>query len=191
MAIKSHKLSNKLLKLAKSKNFGNKQFAEFVGISENASTAYLKKGRVPETAQLIKIAAKFKISIDWLLDDLLGDQSKSNDCVILNRACEPEPSYKIGDDLLLKMTKEILESQTDYAQSLATNIKSFHNALNTETRLSGLEEEIKNQREEFKMEIDLLKKANLKKEKSIKRIVGCSRHGRQEDDHGDVETGNG
>ena len=281
MAKKSYGLSERLLTLATSKGLNNKQFAEFVGISENAATYYLKKGRVPETVQLVKIAEKFSVSIDWLLEDLFEDSSKGeqsnqseieiiesntdygpyvtlknvavngkvekissknvimylqdltgwnktkiasdifkislsnlgnatredrldfykiyewasknniqldfNELIGAHRTGQIGQAYsetpkigaalsahpKIGSTIqikgetipnteinyLLNFTREILESDTDYAKSLDANIRSFHNAIETSSRLEKIETELS----EMKQTIADLRKRDRRK----------------------------
>ena len=163
------------------------EVCSLISISKTNFANQKKRGTLYK--KLAEWAAQNEIDTDWLLT---GKGSQNNEqCVPKSIDSEPNSFYGADAECLIKKTREILESRTDYAQSLAANIKSFHNAIKTEERLSNLEVEFKNQRYEFKKEIDLLKKANLKKEKSIERIVGCSGPGRKEDDHGDVETRNG
>ncbi|MBU1161754.1 MAG: hypothetical protein KKF96_04270 [Proteobacteria bacterium] len=43
---------------------------------------------------------------------------------------------------MLTLTREILKSGTGYSDSLAANIRSFHNAVKTEKRLNKMESEV-------------------------------------------------
>lgn len=145
------KFSSRLLALVKKHNLNNKQFAELIKISENASTNYLRKGRLPTAVILTNISSAFKVSIDWLLQDVkkcvsneqsFDSQSKIgfDDDQNIEKNVE-DAAAKYGDDLnyLLEMTQEILISNTDYAESLAANIKSFHKSVINEKRLNKME----------------------------------------------------
>ena len=140
MPTKSPELSKRLLELAKSKGLNNKQFAEFVGISENAATYYLKKGRVPETTQIVKIAERFGVSIDWLLSDLFEDTSKHDSSNPCEGAFLPKASTRENEQLL-RLTNEVLESGTGYADVLDASIRAFHQSIVTQNRLDTLESE--------------------------------------------------
>lgn len=141
MPIKSPKLSKRLLELAKSKGLNNKQFAEFVDISENAASHYLKKGRVPETAQVVKIAERFGVSIDWLLSDLFEDTSRHASSNVYEDGSLGKESNKENGQLL-KLTNEVLSSETGYADVLDASIRAFHKAIATQNRLDNLESEL-------------------------------------------------
>jgi hypothetical protein len=63
--------------------------------------------------------------------------------------CEPVAVYESQPkknlktiDAILQMTREVLESDTDYAESLSANVRSFHNAVQTQKRLNRLEAEV-------------------------------------------------
>ncbi len=141
MPFKSPALSKRLLDLAKSKGLNNKQFAEFVGISENAATYYLKKGRVPETTQVVKIAERFGVSIDWLLLDLFEDKSKHASSNVYQEGSLVKESNKENGQLL-RLTNEVLNSETGYADVLDASIRAFHQAIATQNRLDNLESEL-------------------------------------------------
>jgi len=66
--------SKRLKSVADKRGLNNKQFANLVDISENATTNYLTKGRVPEAYILIRISRELQVSIDWLLsgEEALG-----------------------------------------------------------------------------------------------------------------------
>lgn len=54
----------------------------------------------------------------------------------------PALSHGLDTDNLLKMVYEVLKSGTDYAWSLAANIRCFYNAVKTENDLSDLKKRV-------------------------------------------------
>jgi len=94
--------------------------------------------------------------------------------------------YGTEVDSLIKMTREILESNTDYSQSLSANIKSFHTAMQTQRDLA----ELKREHAELKKDLAEMKTHNMQLTKSIERIERSARFSGQEDANGNVK-GNG
>jgi hypothetical protein len=69
---------------------------------------------------------------------------------------------------LISMTREILESGTEFSGSLAANIKSFHYSLEMERRVDRLEEEVSDLR---KKKVDPAQKGPGGVEDSSKKSV--------------------
>jgi transcriptional regulator with XRE-family HTH domain len=87
--------SSRLLGIVVERNLNNKKFAELIGVSENAATNYLRKGRLPTAEILRRIALAFNISTDWLLQDLLHnsphEEKNGADQPVV---CEETPTLK-------------------------------------------------------------------------------------------------
>ena len=113
-------------------------------------SAYIK-GRVPHADHLCRIHDTYNININWLLTgegEMIRKpekelEDKKNDTYIYKEE-NPETAG------LLSMTRDVLKSDTDYSASLAANIRSFHHAIKTESRLNGLENEIQHIKKSLK-----------------------------------------
>ena len=117
----------------KEKGLTQKQIANILGIT-NGYISDIEKGKAnPSESLLRNIESKFRLNRFWL-------QTGEGEKFLLASECAS--IYKEGDDPelveLLKMTREILKSETNYAASLAANIKSFHRSVLMEREISDL-----------------------------------------------------
>ena len=151
------KFSSRLLNLVKKNGLKNKEFAKIIDISENAATNYLKKGRIPPAEILAKISVHFKISLDWLLEDVIIDVSneQSQDYSNahfkkFNNQAMDGPSYDgvqstektVHIQETMDIASAILLSQTEYSKCLNAIIKTLHRSITNEKRMNNLESRI-------------------------------------------------
>ena len=110
-------------------------FAKKAGIPPSTFQGYIN-GRVPHVDHLIRIRETFFINIDWLLsgegDPFIGSKSAGK----IDRDEDPETAE------LIDMTREIINSETNYSFSLKANIRSFHHAMRTEEKYNNIERRI-------------------------------------------------
>lgn len=127
---------NQLLK--NTLNITQKEFCDKVGISEAYLSMILNK-KVGPSAELI---AGIFLNYNEHLHYLLTGEENSREIKIAEQEI-PYGENKGEITKLLKMTTEVLTSDTGYSQSLALNIHSFHQAVTDshdfETRLKALE----------------------------------------------------
>ena len=81
----------------------------------------------PSYIPIVRIIEKYSVNPEWLLfgEGDIYNKDKGGDI----------PEGDPHKDLLV-MTREILVSETEYSNSLAANIKSFHSAIETKRELS-------------------------------------------------------
>ena len=103
-----------------------------------------KKRNIMLTDWVMKVATVYNISVDWLL---YGD---TQDEVINTQIADTEDP-EIRE--LLNMTNHILKSNTEYAESLSFNIRSFYRSVELEERLSKIENVLAEQRESTQQRI--------------------------------------
>jgi hypothetical protein len=120
---------------------GNLQAAKFMKISPSHLNNILAGRRA--TKEEFRRAFASKIGITY--EEMINIETAKTQ----RRLCEPTPNYQPAPeknlktiDTLLQMTREVLESDTDYAESLSANVRSFHNAVQTQKRLNRLEAEV-------------------------------------------------
>lgn len=108
-------------------------FAKKSGIKPGTLHNYIN-GRAPSAESLIYICENMGVNLTWLLTGK-GEPflSKEPD------RPPPPPQAPADPDLpaLLGMTAAVLQSGTDYAESLAANIKSFYKSVEMERRLAA------------------------------------------------------
>lgn len=61
-------LGNKLKTLRVKGNFSRQQIAELTGVSVSMIGLYESGGRLPSLHMIVKLAAQYKVSVDYLLD---------------------------------------------------------------------------------------------------------------------------
>ena len=109
------------------------QFADLINISGGNLNGLEKHKYEPSYQTIIKILEYFKVNSFWLLTGE-GDPYIYKDTI---------PDADPFRELLL-MTREILGSESEYAESLSANIKSFHRAVETEKKLVNHEKRLSN-----------------------------------------------
>lgn len=112
-------------------------FANLLKISQG-SLSDLENGRsFPAGETIMTLLRCTDIDIDWLIG--LRDEIHNKDTKV-GFVAEPAAPYATSEEVdLVRMTREVLNSGTDYARSLKANIRSFHKAIQTEERLSRVE----------------------------------------------------
>lgn len=123
-------ISPRLKFLIESVSGGNaSDFANKSGIKAGTLHNYIK-GRAPSAESLVAICENLGVDLNWLLTGQ-GEPFLT--------ATPPAAQPKANSELaaLIGMTAEILQSGTDYADSLAANIKSFHKSVEMERQLAA------------------------------------------------------
>lgn len=79
-------------------------------------------------------------------EEMIGQDPREKEAPAVHEApvaYKLQPGKSAGEiTTLLEMTREVLESPTDYSESLAANVRSFHNAIQTQKRLGRLEAKV-------------------------------------------------
>lgn len=119
-------------------------FSNKIGISQSYLSAILKGKRGASAELIAGLYIHYRKYLSWLLT---GESEATSKLGPKTQIAEGVSIYKVEDDDpetagLIKMTREILKSGTDYSASLAANIRSFHHAIKTETRLNKMEGEL-------------------------------------------------
>lgn len=70
-------------------------------------------------------------------------------------ASHVEDSFSMSE--MVTMTIEVLESKTVYRSALASNVRAFHQAVKMEGEMQGLKEDLRQMREEHRIEMEELK----------------------------------
>jgi len=125
-------INARLRALVDSVSGGNaKEFADKSGIPVSTFHEYMQ-GRDPSAEHMIRISGFCGVDLHWFIT---GDG-------LPVRPGEPSPQAPSGSDLssLLGMAAVVLQSGTDYAESLSANIKSFHKSVEMERRLAARDE---------------------------------------------------
>ncbi|SPD73766.1 hypothetical protein PITCH_A1940006 [uncultured Desulfobacterium sp.] len=136
------------------------KFAKLVGIPPSTFQNYIN-GRPPHIDHLLHIRETFQVNLDWLLTGE-GEMKKSeaekgeDDVFILYKEEDVDP--EVAD--LLRMTSEIVRSDTEYADSLKANIRSFYHSVELEKRLSKNESDISLIKDGLSAENERLKHQN-------------------------------
>lgn len=109
------------------KRFGPTQveFAKPLGIKGTSISSMERGISKPSKSVLELIEIKYRVNLSWLLNDEGEMLRPEDDTSIYKDALDPDPEVA----KLLVMTREILKSDTDYAASLAANIRSFHKSV--------------------------------------------------------------
>ncbi len=109
------------------------KLAEWLECKSNILSTWINRDSIPKK-QRDKIKAKGYPEEEWYITeespDIEGPIAEGTHVV---RVHDPE----IAD--LLIMTKEVLESQTSFADSLAANVRSFHESVEMKKKLSRIE----------------------------------------------------
>ena len=115
-------------------------FSEKAGIPKSTFQYYIN-GRTPHPDHLIRISETFDVNIHWLLtgkgkkyicDDDSGKPTNTA------RPIDTDP--EIND--LLKKTRDVLVSDTSYAESLKANVNSFHESVKAREEIKTMRSEI-------------------------------------------------
>jgi len=123
------------------------RFAEKIGV-DPSYISKLEKDKQEPSRQLLKaVSTLFSCDILWLTDGLESKKKQEVDQIHPGRLTVQEQIRSFGNSIndkngLLEQTKEILESGTEYAVSLAANVRSFHRAMTVEKEVADLREQV-------------------------------------------------
>lgn len=153
--ISRNKNMNKLLPLKikavrKLSGMSQKEFARKLGLKSHGHISNIEHGTGKSnlTRLIDPICIKFHIDEAWLTDetdkrgysekekkfiDVVRKKDNNSTGSILSLILSPETRE------LLEMTREVIESDTGFAESLKSNIRSFHYSLALEKRLEKAE----------------------------------------------------
>lgn len=114
-----------------------KEVAALLGISSPDLANRTKRNTL--LPLILMCGIREKINLNWLLsgdgEPYIKDTYQEKD-----NSDERRQDFKISD--LVTKTIKVLESNTEYAESLSANIKSFHSSIKMQNRLSAVESEI-------------------------------------------------
>jgi transcriptional regulator with XRE-family HTH domain len=105
----------------------HKEFADLLGISASNLSEIENHKHNPSFIPITRIIDQFNIDPMWLLFGENDPYNKDKRGV-----CEPCSNYSDPYKDLIDMTRDVLSSQTEYANSLAANIRSFHKSVSLE-----------------------------------------------------------
>lgn len=163
--INEKSLGGRLRLFRESKNMRVVQFSLLIGISHGSLSDIENNKSKPSNTPIDGLVRNTDINIYWLFTGKgkMTRKAEQKVCCVV----ESSPIYnKEGNndkdpetaDLLTRAVK-ILKSKTEYSDSLAANIKSFHRAIQTEERLGSIDEEIKKIKKSLKQS-DNIRKAD-------------------------------
>lgn len=146
-------LGGRLHKFRSSRSEDVGVFSKLLGVSQGSLSAYENNKTTISSEAIINLIQKTDINIEWLL---IGKGE------MLRKGSVDTYIYKEGDDPelieLLKKSREILKSDTEYALSLAINIRSFHKCILIERRLHDHEERLRRIEEDKKAAAERVRK---------------------------------
>lgn len=133
-------LGERLKQIRNNKGLTQKAFAKPLSTSSGYISEVEQGKKSPGSDFLLMLSRVWGVSIDWLLT------GKGNPYIIDNSG-ETEADNSMDDadpevSELMAMTREIIESNTNYAHSLTANIRSFHQAMTAEYRYHDLEKRL-------------------------------------------------
>ena len=110
-------------------------FAKTLGISQGSLSDIENNKTKPSAEPVGNLIQNTDINVYWLFSGE-GEMLRKgpDDTYIYKDALDPDPEVA----KLLTMTREVLKSDTDYAASLAANIRSFHRSVQLEGEIHDL-----------------------------------------------------
>ncbi len=140
--------------------YKDKQVATILNIKPNALSNHKLRGTIPHDA-LITFCDHENISLDWLYN---GEEE-------MTKGPKNEANLYLNEDPkiaeLLIMTKEVLKSETQYADSLSANVKSFHYSVELEKRVNRMEEDVSTLKEKVDKDTPEINEYLGKKEEAL------------------------
>jgi len=121
-------IGKRIDKVIKNSNLSQKDFAEKIGISEQAIGNYINNRRFPKAEILLKMKQTFNVSVDWLLTGKNDTEKKDT-----NQVSEPREVYKA--------TPIVEISPEAKANCLVADVKAsagFGSLMESRTRLEEL-----------------------------------------------------
>ena len=131
--IDAGEICERLKHIRESLGFKNPRiFAKEIGV-KYTTYLYYEKNRIPPSEFLYVLKRKYphKVNIDWILTG--GDEPNNAPTGILPYEGDTESVE------LMQMVQDIISSDTSYGLSLKVNIRSYHQAVQTETLQNELE----------------------------------------------------
>lgn len=138
--------------LIATKKLNQKQLSELIGVNERTVSRWRDKD--PDIKNIVAISEATECSLDWLRTGegpMFKYQPPPGDQVNFDlKAAKPKadnPAPLISEENfnmpeMVKMTMEILASETVYRSALASNIRAFHKAVNMEKEMNEVRQEI-------------------------------------------------
>lgn len=114
------------------------EVSDIIGLLAHDFSKRKKSGTL--ITPIVKWAIGEQIDLNWLLRGQKTQEIKHK-CETRDQIAESESNktlYREHGELLNK-TREILQSETEYSNSLAANINSFHHAMENERRIDLIE----------------------------------------------------
>lgn len=134
-------------KLRERAGLGGIIFAEKIGISQSYLSEIENLKAKPKKTLLLAISYIYNTTMDWLLTgkgEMIHQGTECNAYLykvedFKHLVAEKKIEYDPKTSELLKMTRMVLESGTEFSNSLASNIRSFFHSIQMEKRLSDVE----------------------------------------------------
>lgn len=137
-------IGGRLKSYRKFKAINSLEFSKILGISQGSLSDTETDKRLPPAKSLENISRYTDINIHWLYTGegqmLRGHVNETDERDGAGASIYEEEDPEIT--ILVSQTREILASDTGYSASLAANIRSFHQAMTTESRLSGVVQDV-------------------------------------------------
>lgn len=137
-------IGDRLKAFRKARKLNLVPFSDLLGITHSSLSALENNKSKPSAETIENICRNTDINIYWLLtgegEMTRSEAKKGGDSLSI--------LYKEGDDEdpevadLLVMTRAVVNSKTEYAESLKANIRSFHHSVVLEERISRLENQM-------------------------------------------------
>lgn len=126
-------------------------FLKLLDISQGSLSAYENNKTLISSKAIINLKQNTDININWFLTgegQMIGQGTECDTCIynkvenFEHRVAELKGKYNSKNLELLKMAGVVLESGTEFSNSLAANIRSFFHSVQIEKRLSDVESEL-------------------------------------------------
>ena len=109
------------------------EFAKNIGTSEGYLSSILNQGKGPSADIIAGIFLKYREYLDWLVTGTKPERREEMSGAYPIR--EKQAAYAVADphaNEILRMTREVIESKTVYAEALERNVVAFHRAVSRE-----------------------------------------------------------
>lgn len=131
---------------------GIRGLAKYLAISEGTLYAWVKRGNIGDTGLIL--GKHPEVNPGWLISGegpMLRYQPPPGDQIILGHRSpqyiekevpKTPPESSIDMPAMVKMTMEVLASETTYKSALASNIRAFHQAVTMEKDMQSVNEKL-------------------------------------------------
>lgn len=148
------KFGERLFILRKSTGMSQRAFSKTIGISANY-VSYLENGlSTPSKTVLQSIKSQYLINFDEIflgmglslekLEKYSPIKENKEEIFINDKKTGYNEDRDKKKDILLQKAAEVLDSNTEYARALETNIHAFHKAIKDDEKHEDLRERIEN-----------------------------------------------